>query len=68
MEIEEIKRRLRKPTCRPDEAAQMLGVSKWKVYEMIRAGVLPTVPGISRPKRIPSWALKKILFGDGERG
>ena len=68
MEAEEIRRRLRKATQRPDEAAELLGVSVWKVYQLIREGLLPTVPGLSRPKRIPSWAIKKMLFGEGERG
>lgn len=64
MEIEEIKRLLRKPSLRPDEAAEILEVSRWKIYQLIRDGLLPTVPGFSRPKRIPSWAIKKMLFGE----
>jgi len=58
----------KKPTLRPDEAAQVLEVSVRKVYQLIKEGILPTVPGISRPKRIPTWAIKKMLFGEGERG
>ncbi len=57
----------KKATLRPDEAAEVLEVSVRKVYQLIKDGILPTVPGIARPKRIPSWAIKKMLFGEGEK-
>jgi len=68
MQQTQIEAYLRKATLRPDEVAQLLEVSVRKVYQLIKEGILPTVPGISRPKRIPTWAIKKMLFGEGERG
>lgn len=68
MQQTQIEAYLRKPTLRPDEVAQLLEVSVRKVYQLIKDGVLPTVPGLARPKRIPTWAIKKMLFGNGERG
>ena len=68
MQQAQIEAYLRKPTLRPDEVAKVLEVSVRKVYQLIKEGILPTVPGISRPKRIPTWAIKKMLFGPQEKG
>jgi excisionase family DNA binding protein len=42
---------------RPEEAAQLLGISRSKVHELARLGVLPYVQ-VGGRRRIPGGALK----------
>jgi len=43
---------------RPEEAAQILGVSRATLYQLIRAGKMPSVK-IGRSRRIHAEALRK---------
>lgn len=45
--------------CRVDEAAAVLDVSKWLVYELIRRGDLPSVK-LGRLVRVPRSALEVL--------
>ena len=45
---------------RPNEAATTLGVSRAKVYELIREGVIPTVY-VGQRARIPTAALRRWI-------
>lgn len=50
----------------PGETAQVLGITRQHVYNLIRSGVLPTVH-LGRSCRIPATALSAILEG-GDAG
>jgi excisionase family DNA binding protein len=53
---------------RVDEAAAVLDVSRWLVYELIRRGDLPSVK-LGRLVRIPRTALEvRMQQRDGARG
>lgn len=52
--------RMEKILLRPAEAAEAIGVSRAKVYIMIKAGELPAVR-ISGVLRVPAAALQKLV-------
>lgn len=57
---------MEKLLLRPAEAAEVLGMSRSRVYELMRARVLPTVRvGLSR--RIPVSALKAWIARETAR-
>lgn len=43
------------------EAARLLGVSKWRVYEMVRRGVLSSYRPSPKTLRIPLSAVKNYI-------
>jgi excisionase family DNA binding protein len=61
---------------RPVEAAELIGVSRSKIYELLAAGLLPVVRvGAGRLMRVPMAALRALAEtasnatagGDGDR-
>lgn len=48
-----------------EEAAQVLRVSRWNVYQQVKAGTLHGVR-LGRSLRIPRQALAQLLAGNGE--
>lgn len=52
-----------------EEAARLLGVSKWRVYEMVRRGALPSYRPSPKTLRIPLSAVKNCIAeaGSGDR-
>lgn len=44
-----------------EEAARLLGVSKWRVYEMVRRGALPSYRPSPKTLRIPLSAVKNCI-------
>ncbi len=48
-----------------DEAAQVLRVSRWSVYQQVQAGTLHAVK-LGRSLRIPRAAIAQLLAGNGE--
>ena len=44
-----------------EEAARLLGVSKWRVYEMVRRGALPSYRPSPKTLRIPLSAVKNRI-------
>ena len=53
-------------TCSVTDAATMLGVSTWRVYDLINRGELPVVLFSRKPgchKRIPRSAIIKLVEG-----
>ena len=52
---------------RPTEAADVLGIGNSKLYELIAAGVIPTVRVGSR-LRVPLEALRHWIRQETERG
>ena len=51
---------LAKQVLRPDEAMDLLRISRTTLYRMMASGEIPTLHGI-RPYRIPSSAILRIL-------
>ena len=49
-----------KRLLRPEEAAHVLGISRSKVYELIRAGRLRAVK-LDRSRRIPGEAVDELI-------
>jgi excisionase family DNA binding protein len=45
---------------RPVEAAEILSISRSKVYELIGSGALASVT-IGRSRRVPEWAVDQFL-------
>lgn len=45
---------------RPDQAAEMLGISRSKVYALVRSGQLPAVR-LTGSVRIPKAALQELV-------
>ena len=59
--------RVESMTCSVAEAAVLLGVSTWTVYELIREGKLRPSPFSTKPgcrKRIPKSAIIKLVEGE----
>ena len=54
---------LSNPTCSVPEAAQLIGVSKSKVYELIAAGVLRKVEGIGAAARLRTSDVLAFIAG-----
>jgi excisionase family DNA binding protein len=50
---------------RPDEAAQALGIGRAKVYQLLAAGVLPSVR-IGSTMRVPVEALREWIARQAE--
>lgn len=44
-----------------EEAGRMIGVSRWKAYQLVRTGVLPVVRLGPRSTRVPVDALKERM-------
>lgn len=44
-----------------DEAAQMMGVKKWRVYEMIKQKILPAYKPSPRTLRIRRGAVRELI-------
>jgi excisionase family DNA binding protein len=54
--------KLERLLLRPVEVAELIGVSKSRVYEMIARGEVPSIEiGNSRTKRVPMTALKRWI-------
>ena len=48
--------------CTPQDAADVLNVSRSKVYDLLRLRILPSVK-IGRARRIPTEALLRYIDG-----
>ena len=42
---------------RPEEAAEVLGISRARLYELLAAGVIPSIR-VGRSRRVPADALR----------
>jgi excisionase family DNA binding protein len=51
---------IERQTYSVDEAAIMLGISRWLAYELVKKGDLPTIP-LGRRRLVPKSALDRIL-------
>lgn len=65
MEVET--RRVERLLLTPGEAAQLLGIGKTKVFELIRTGAVPSLR-IGRARRIPRPAIDAFIASLTERG
>jgi len=54
--------RIERATLTVDEAAKVLGVSRWAAYEAVKNGEIPTVR-IGRRIVVPRIALDRLLAG-----
>lgn len=52
------------PTLSVERAGQYLGVSRGHAYDMVRAGLLPSIKVGPRRVRVPSAALLRMLDGE----
>ena len=44
-----------------DEAAQMIGVKAWRIYEMVKQGILPVYRPSKRTLRIRRGAVRELI-------
>jgi excisionase family DNA binding protein len=44
----------------PEQAAQRLGISRWKVYDLLRQGALASIR-IGSCRRIPARAIEELV-------
>lgn len=50
-----------KPVFTVPEFAELVGTSEWTIYEGIKRGEIPTVPGLGRRKVIPGrWVARAL--------
>jgi excisionase family DNA binding protein len=57
---------LQKAFYRPDEVAEILGLSRRTIYRMIRDSRLPSVKLNKGPRRISNQALTTLLKSEGD--
>lgn len=50
---------------RPEEAARVIACSRSRLYELIKAGVVPTVCLGGTLRRVPAWALRELAGQSG---